>query len=558
MPLYNSNILPRYSSWSLTNASVGSTGSLTIAASGGKAVYTFNTTKYTAQNYMLISCAGCTGKAFFHVAYQDIESKNWYMETIAIPADGLNLPIILQEATTNQVIFTVTSHSSATVQPMSAQLIEQAIRSVDIQYASGTSRVTPPTDGWQSTPPAWQSNRFIWQRTATTFVDGHTEYSNPVCLQNTTSVGIYKIVEEYYLSTSETSITGGNWSTTQPTWQSGKYIWTRSKITWTDQTTTTTDPVLARALNQANKHADDAMDAVGSLDNALDQEGIFNRLTNNGKAQGLYIDNGNIYVNATYIRSGRLEVLDSAGSLVFRADMTSRSVYLAGFIATNNSLYYARPALITNASGIYLGNKGISTGGSVDIPNAGHVDLFIAMSSGVIYGGRMSAGSQSGSLAFDGTGAILQGSTYVSITSGSSITIGLSGSYSTRPQLYVSMSTISMSVSQGTTSFGVDVSTSGSVEIEAPSYIYLNSNTIRVKDPARDGYYFTGQTVSIRYVYDLAATTSTYSNVTCDLQSTGGGGFTWRYYPTIKAVKDINWMNATRNFVSGIFVSSGN
>lgn len=563
MPVYNNNILPGYSSWSFTNASVGSTGDLTIAAGGGKAVYTFNTTNYTAQNYMLISCAGCTGTVFFHIAYQDIESKNWYMETIAIPEDGLNLPIILQEATTNQVIFTVTSHSSATVPPMSAQLIEQAIRSVDIQYASGTSRVTPPTDGWQSTPPAWQTDRFIWQRTATTFVDGHTEYSDPVCIQNTTSVGIYEIVEEYYLSTSETSVTGGSWSTTQPTWQSGRYIWTRSRITWTDQTTTTTDPVLAQALNQANERADDAMDAVGDLDNALDQEGIFNRLTNNGKSQGLYIDNGDVYVNATYIRSGRLEVLDSEGSLVFRADMTSKSVYLAGFIATNNSLYYARPALITNASGLYLGNEGISTGGSVDMPNTDPADLFIVMSSGLIYGGSMLAGIQSGSLAFDGTGTLLQGSTYVSITSGGRITIGLSETYSTRTQLYASMSTIRMGVyqvitGQGSEFFGVEVGTSGSIEISAPSYIYLNSDTIRVKDPARDGYYYTGQTVSIRYIYDLEASSTTYNNVTCNLQSKSGGGFSWQYYPTIKAVDTMNWHNATRNFVGGIFVSSGN
>lgn len=559
MPVYNNNILPGYSSWSFTNASVDSAGNLTIAASGGKAVYTFNTTDYTAQDYMLISCAGCTGTVFFHIAYQDIESKNWYMETIAIPEDGLNLPIILQEATTNQVIFTVTSHSSATVQPMSAQLIEQAIRSVDIQYASGTSRVTPPTDGWQSTPPAWQTDRFIWQRTATTFVDGHTEYSDPVCLQDTASVGIYEIVEEYYLSTSETSVTGGSWSTTQPTWQSGKYIWTRSSITWTDQTTTTTDPVLAQALNQANERADDAMDAVDDLDKTLDQEGIFNRLTNNGESQGLYIDNGDVYVNATYIRSGRLEVLDSEGSLVFRADMSSKSVYLAGFIATNNSLYYARPALITNASGLYLGNDGVSAGGSVEIPNQDPVDLFIVMSSGLIYGGRMSTGTQSGSLAFDGSGTILQGSTHISITSGGSITIGMPGTNTTRTQLYVSMSTIRMGVYQVSSGFfGVWVDTSGSVEISAPSHIYLNSDTIRVKDPTREGYYYTGQTVSIRYIYDLEAISSTYENVTCNLQASSGGGFTWQYYPTIKAFHTINWKNYTRNFVGGIFVSSGN
>lgn len=557
MPVYNNNILPGYSSWSLTNASVGSAGALIIAASGGKAVYTFNTTDYTAQDYMLISCAGCTGTVFFHVAYQDIESKNWYMETLAVPENGLSLPIILQEATTNQVVFTVASHSGATVQPMSAQLIEQAIRSVDIQYASGTSRVTPPTEGWQSTPPAWQTDRFIWQRTATTFVDGHTEYSDPVCLQDTTSVGIYEIVEEYYLSTSETAVIGGTWSTTPPAWQSGRYIWTRSRITWTDQTTTTTDPVLAQALNQANERAEEAIDAVDDLDKTLDQEGIFNRLTNNGEAQGLYIDNGDVYINATYIRSGRLEVLDSDGSLVFRADMSSRSVYLAGFIATNSSLYFTRPAFISTAAGIYIGTEGISTGGSVEIPNAGLADLFVAMSSGMIYGGSMSAGSiQTGSLAFSETDVILQGRQSVRISANGAVYIEGGSPYSIRPQIYASsLSGIRMGIVQDipnedTSFYGIEVNPGG--------YIYLNCNTIRVKNPNKDNSYYVGQTVSIRYIYDLTATSSTYENVTCNLRDTGGGGLSWQYYPTIKAVHTITWNNYTRNFVNGIFISSGN
>lgn len=47
-------------------------------------------------------------------------------------------------------------------------------------------------------------------------------------------------------------------------------------------------------------------DPVDSLDNSLTQESVFNRLTNNGEAQGLYIDNGDVYINATYIKSGTL------------------------------------------------------------------------------------------------------------------------------------------------------------------------------------------------------------------------------------------------------------
>lgn len=48
--------------------------------------------------------------------------------------------------------------------------------------------------------------------------------------------------------------------------------------------------------------------AVDEVDESLTQEEVFNRLTDNGTAQGLYIDlnTGQIYVNASYIRSGTL------------------------------------------------------------------------------------------------------------------------------------------------------------------------------------------------------------------------------------------------------------
>lgn len=48
--------------------------------------------------------------------------------------------------------------------------------------------------------------------------------------------------------------------------------------------------------------------AIDDVDESLTQEEVFNRLTDNGAAQGLYIDpvTGQIYVNASYIRSGTL------------------------------------------------------------------------------------------------------------------------------------------------------------------------------------------------------------------------------------------------------------
>nr|DAQ62132.1 MAG TPA: tail protein [Caudoviricetes sp.] len=55
--------------------------------------------------------------------------------------------------------------------------------------------------------------------------------------------GVASITEQYYLSTSSSSLIGGSWSTSVPTWVNGKYMWTRSVITYTDGSSTTTDAV---------------------------------------------------------------------------------------------------------------------------------------------------------------------------------------------------------------------------------------------------------------------------------------------------------------------------
>ena len=157
-----------------------------------------------------------------------------------------------------------------------------------------------------------------------------TESTNPSdyawsLIQGEAGIGVKGIVEQYYLSNSSTTQTGGSWSTAQPAWQKGKYIWTRSQITWTDNSVTYTNPILAKAINGANEAVDD-------LDTSLNQQEVFNRLTNNGRAQGIILQNGQLYINAEYIQSlilkvggvnnenGTFEVYNGSGVLVGKID----------------------------------------------------------------------------------------------------------------------------------------------------------------------------------------------------------------------------------------------
>lgn len=59
------------------------------------------------------------------------------------------------------------------------------------------------------------------------------------------------------------------------------------------------------ALAAAKKYADNtATSHVNTFEKALTQQYIFNKLTDGGKLQGLYMSNNLLYVNATYLRSG--------------------------------------------------------------------------------------------------------------------------------------------------------------------------------------------------------------------------------------------------------------
>lgn len=60
------------------------------------------------------------------------------------------------------------------------------------------------------------------------------------------------------------------------------------------------------------------------------QADIFNKLTNGGKAQGIYLDEkGNLYVNGEYVQAKGIRVVDSNGKATFAIDKTTGAVTIA-------------------------------------------------------------------------------------------------------------------------------------------------------------------------------------------------------------------------------------
>lgn len=120
------------------------------------------------------------------------------------------------------------------------------IANTDVLYAISNSNITIPTAGWQTDAPAWVDGKYIWSKTKVIYTDGSIVYTDAACItggKGETGNGISSIVEQYYLSSSATSLSGGSWSTSGPTWKDGWYIWTRSVIYYTDGKSITTDAI---------------------------------------------------------------------------------------------------------------------------------------------------------------------------------------------------------------------------------------------------------------------------------------------------------------------------
>lgn len=109
-------------------------------------------------------------------------------------------------------------------------------------------------------------------------------------------------VTTYYLATSESNYvytyTSG-WTTSIQTPTADKpYLWSYQTTYYTDGTSNSTSPHIIGIRGKDGENGKDAGD--------LTQEQIFNILTNNGQTQGIYLQNGLLYINASYIDTGAL------------------------------------------------------------------------------------------------------------------------------------------------------------------------------------------------------------------------------------------------------------
>lgn len=211
------------------------------------------------------------------------------------------------------------------------------VSAVQEQYYRSTSTTGLSGGSWSETYPGWVSGTYIWTRTVIEYTDGTAHTTTPICVSGTNGkdgvngtngtngkdgedgkdgVGIQAVDVEYYLSNSSTALSGGSWQSTVPTITEGKYLWSRDKVTYTSGTVKYTDAFcVSKAMEES------AGPLVDALDEKLNQEEVFKRLTDDGKLQGVYMQDGKIYINASYIKTGELLAdLIKAGKITSKND----------------------------------------------------------------------------------------------------------------------------------------------------------------------------------------------------------------------------------------------
>lgn len=143
--------------------------------------------------------------------------------------------------------------------------------------------------------------------TATATYNGMTAKKEFVVVkqkQGDTGNGISKIVQHYLATSSSSGVStsSSGWTeTVQIPTQDNRYLWNYEETFFTNGSKTTTLPHVIGVYGEKGKDGQDGKDA-----SEMTQLDIFNKLTNNGETQGLYLYNNRIYLNASYIDTGEL------------------------------------------------------------------------------------------------------------------------------------------------------------------------------------------------------------------------------------------------------------
>ena len=116
------------------------------------------------------------------------------------------------------------------------------VGSPTLTYQASNSSTTVPTGEWLNSIPLVNEGYTLWTKATWKYSDGTSSEVYYPSIAGKTGKGIKSVETEYYLSTSKTEVTGGEWKNTQPSKTADTWIWTRLKTTFTDDSVGYSEP----------------------------------------------------------------------------------------------------------------------------------------------------------------------------------------------------------------------------------------------------------------------------------------------------------------------------
>lgn len=147
-------------------------------------------------------------------------------------------------------------------------------------------------------------------------------------------------------------------------------------------------------IADVQKVAEEANKAIGELDH----EKIFNLLTNNGAVKGIYREGDEVYVNASYIKSGKL-----AADYIDATDLKVNAANIVGKLTANQIESQHITVTAANVTGTLTSNQ-IRLGGEMAVyqtATGSDVGGYVGYVTGMGYNGEITTGM--GMMSTDGT-----------------------------------------------------------------------------------------------------------------------------------------------------------
>lgn len=225
--------------------------------------------------------------------------------------------------------------------------------SVWVTYHDGTS--TPATPTGNGTLNGWHTDLtadVVWmsQKVAASATDG--TWGAPIRIlgrdgtkgdPGNDGVSVSATTVEYYLSTSDTELSGGTWQSTAPTITDGKYLWSRTKITYSNGQTAYTgayciskamtesaEPIVSETRTAVTKLTQDVDSFKATVSETYTEKSNFNEFRQKTESD-LTANSTAIEQRYTEIKTVEQQVLGVDGKVT---DVQKKVTETAGYIRT--------------------------------------------------------------------------------------------------------------------------------------------------------------------------------------------------------------------------------